>query len=51
MSEPGENQYNGPDRDKFLDQLAEYEEQRFLIMRHASLAGKVMDEWEKNGGD
>ena len=43
--------YNGPNREKFLDTLAEYEEHRFDVMRATSLAGKVMAEWERWGGD
>jgi hypothetical protein len=43
--------YNGPDKEKFFDVLGAYEEQRFEIMRHMSLAGKILAAWEKDGGD
>jgi hypothetical protein len=45
------NQYNGPDKDAFWESLGAYEEQRFLLMRHMSLAGKILAEWEQKGGD
>lgn len=43
--------YNGPDREKFLDTLADYEGYRFAVMQATSMAGKVMAEWERLGGD
>jgi hypothetical protein len=45
------NQYNGPDKDAYWESLGEYEEQRFLVMRHMSLAGKILAAWEQKGGD
>lgn len=43
--------YNGPDKEKFFDALGRYEEERFEIMRHMSMAGKILGAWEKDGGD
>jgi hypothetical protein len=42
---------NGPGKDKFLDMLADYEEHRFSVMQAMSLAGKVLAEWERWGGN
>ena len=42
--------YNGPSQERFFDVLAEYEEQRFLMMRAASNAGKILNAWEGAGG-
>jgi hypothetical protein len=42
--------YNGPDREQFLDTLADYEERRFNIAREMSFAGKILEKWEKEGG-
>lgn len=44
------SEYNGPDKALFLDVLADYEEHRFSMMRAASLAGKVLNDWESKGG-
>lgn len=46
-----QNDYNGPDKTQFHDHLADYEEARFNMMRAASLAGKVLNDWEKKGGN
>ena len=43
--------YTGPSKDDFLERLARYEGIRFEIMRLTSQAGKVLEEWEKRGGD
>lgn len=45
------DQYNGPDRADFWESLGLYEEQRFAVMQHMSLAGKILSAWEKKGGD
>jgi hypothetical protein len=45
------NQYNGPDKDAYWESLGLYEEERFAIMRHMSLAGKILAAWEQKGGD
>ena len=50
MTEPQER-YNGPNRAVYFDMLADYEEARFNMARAASLAGKVLEAWEKKGGD
>ena len=42
--------YNGPTKDEYFDALASYEGHRFEIMRLTSLAGKVLNDWEKRGG-
>ena len=51
VSDQQQNEYNGPSRDEFYDDLATYEECRFNMARAASLAGKVLAGWEKKGGD
>lgn len=43
--------YNGPGKEEFLDACAQYEEHRFDVMRATSLAGKVLNAWEKRGGN
>jgi hypothetical protein len=45
------DQYNGPDKADFWESLGLYEEQRFAVMQHMSLAGKILSAWEKKGGD
>lgn len=43
--------YNGPGKDEYWEALGRYEEECFLIMRHTSLAGKILAEWESDGGE
>ena len=51
MSKAKDDGYNGPGKERFLDVLADYEEERFFIMRHTSRAGKILRSWEQIGGE
>lgn len=42
--------YNGPGKEQYWEALGLYEEERFLVMRHMSKAGKIIARWEKDGG-
>lgn len=50
MSSRTQEGYNGPDKEVFLDTLADYEELRFTIAQAMSKTGKLLDSWEKVGG-
>lgn len=51
MPDEDTDRYNGPDRASALDATADYEEQRFAVMKATSKCGAILRSWERKGGN